>query len=277
MRKQRHLSESLLMKALQHIEKGSFKKVASKWMAEHLKNTNMATRRMQGSFKKTRRKLRILFIDRKNKICYGPSAPKFGETIWVKPHQIKKGIPKPYLKEMYGKSVRLLSAKVISRHWPLDGVFHITDFKEKDPYRFDGIAIKLRCCMEHWVNGLSWEETGLIKYMEEKYVDGRINIGRVVNSEAIRKRYSNLDNIFEQVKREGGFRLNQEVDKDKRYKWGPSQATIHLGPGGEPFWGSGACHRFAIAQVLMVPLPARLGLVHKSAIPFLNNFRSGQI
>ncbi len=270
---QHRLRGNPLKKILHHMRRGSLKKVISKWIIRYRKKIVVAINKISKSFKKRRRKLRVLLINRKNKICHGPSAPRFGETIWVKPHQIKKGIPKPYLKERYGKSARLLSGKVISKRWPSGGVFWINEFNKDDPYRYDGIAIKLICCIAHWGNGYSWEKTGIIKYMEEKNIDGGINIGRIVDSDAIKKRYSNLDKIFEQVKREGRIRLNSEVDKKHRYKWGPGQATVHIGPDGELYWGGGACHRFAIAYVLRVPLPARIGLVHKSAIPFLNDYR----
>ena len=87
----------------------------------------------------------------------------------------------------------------------------------------------------------------------------------------IKNRYKKLDNIFNQIKLEGRLKTMKEMNpKNYREFGGP---VIHIGPGGELFYGAGGTHRFAIAFILNFKLPAMIGCVHKNAIPLLKDIR----
>lgn len=99
--------------------------------------------------------------------------------------------------------------------------------------------------------------------------DGCVNIDDIV------KRYRSLDTIFEQIRKEGRFRIRKEFNqKNFREKGG---VLVHIGPYGEPFFGMGGCHRFAIALILKLKLPSQIGCVYKDAIPLLKNLRKQEI
>ena len=105
----------------------------------------------------------------------------------------------------------------------------------------------------------------------------QVNSVRAINFEYnsmddIYRRYKSLDNVFEEVKIEGKFKTENELNPaifGERSEAG----VIHIGPEGEPFFGGGAHHRFAMAYVLNIPFPAKIGLVHVSAIPHLDAYR----
>ncbi len=260
---------SLLKRGLWYLSEGCVIKLYQKISKEISK----ASKLLKKNYLKIIRKLNIQYTNLKNIILHGKSAPRVGEIIWVDPRKVKKGVPKEYLINVMGKQLSHLSGLVIKSHWPGKEVFQINEVHEDDRFSHDGIGIKLKICIEHWVNGYSWEETGILEFMAEKNKNGRINIHRSIDSDAIQQRYHNLDKIFLQVRKEGRLRLNSEVNKKYFYSWGPAEAMIHIGPNGELFWGGGACHRFAIAYILDIPFPARIGLVHKSAISLLYKFR----
>ena len=133
---------------------------------------------------------------------------------------------------------------------------------------------RIAYCIEHWGNGKSWEEAGAYDYMLKQ-----VNSGRTINFEYnsmddIYRRYRSLDHVFEEVKIEGKFKTENELNPavfGKRSEAG----VMHIGPEGEPFFGGGAHHRFAMAYVLNITFPAKIGLVHVSAIPYLDAYRKG--
>ena len=85
------------------------------------------------------------------------------------------------------------------------------------------------------------------------------------------RRYDRLDLIFERAKQEGRLRTMEEVNPGCFREEGG--VLIHVGPEGELFFGGLGAHRFAIARILKLPLPAMIGCVHVSAIPYLTQLR----
>lgn len=218
-----------------------------------------------------------------NRIRYGPSAPKHAEKIWVTPQECLNALSPNIVKEHCGgllDSPSKASGIVINK-WPSGKVLKIDEYPKEEfciDDWVDGIRIetirkfKFKFCIEHWVNGIPWEKTGAYELMEKaietswnRRWDGCENIDDVI------KRYENLDRIFEQIKQEGRLRRKEEVDSS--LSWRESESIIHIGPGGQPYFGGSGLHRFAIAYILNLPLPAKIGLVHVSAIPYLNHYR----
>ena len=199
-------------------------------------------------------------LNTNNRIRYGASAPRYGEVIWVNPRDVSKFVDRQNVVEtfgfdslnMIGISNAILTSTVIEFGWSNLKTTSINNVP------------KIKACFEHWINGVVWENTGIYEVIEELVKKEGV-YDQCENVEDIVKRYENLDSIFEQTKKEGKFKMSEDGSIEMGY--------THIGPGGEPIFGGGAHHRFAIAYILNIPFPTRLGLVHVSAIPYLDNYR----
>ena len=203
-------------------------------------------------------RLDIFYGDFKNKIRYGPAAPKFAERIWVDPKQCNRYLPHNLTKKLFGKSKRKVSGKVIESRWPLEQAKPIFNLP------------KVKFCIEHWTHNIPWEDTGLYDFMEN-HIREYGSMDGCYNLKDIKKRYEYLDRVFEQVKQEGRLRTREEIKPGSYLE--QDGIIIHIGPEGEPFFSRGGNHRFAMAWVLNLIFPAQIGCVHISAIPYLKSFR----
>lgn len=217
-----------------------------------------------------------------NKAKFGKKAPIFKEKVWIYPRIHNRLLKLEIIREHLGFSGEFTSAQIIEICWPVDQAFIITDFpkeklKKKDwsndwSYR---VKMRFKFCYEHWVNEISWQETGVYDFMQaeiegkNKQVDGCKNINDII------KRYEELDQVFNQVKKEGGFRAENEVD-EKFAKTGRSynQTVAHIGQNGDIYLTGGGWHRFTIAYILGLPMPAMIGTVHKDALPYIDIYRN---
>ena len=206
----------------------------------------------------------LYLFDLKNIIRYGRSAPRFAERVWIDPRSCKKVLSPRVIMELCSVSTqRNASGLVIESPWPSENVKAVTEIP------------KITFCIEHWVNGVPWEDTGVYEYMErkiEKHKEkGKKPPDDCENIEEVRRRYKYLDRVFEQVKSESRMRTMGEINPNNfREYMGP---CIHFGPDGEPYFAMRGSHRFAIAYILDLPLPAQIGCVHLSAIPYLHGYR----
>lgn len=196
---------------------------------------------------------RVLLRDLQNLIRYGWSAPKFAETIWIKSQDCNKVL------NLTDGWQREDSAKVIKSSWPTDNIFPVTDMP------------KFKFCLEHWVNGVAWENTGAYEYMEKLIKREGKGADLCKNMNDIKRRYQKLDLIFTQTKKMGRLKSMKEIKLCSFRESGG--VFVHVGPNGEPFFGMGGIHRFAIAHILKTQLPAQIGCVHVSAISHLDNLR----
>ncbi len=194
--------------------------------------------------------------DIKNKIKYGKAAPVFAERIWINPLDCHKGLDGKYI--LSGIYQRKNSGLVVESAWPLAQAIPIKDVS------------KINFCIDHWINGTSWEDTGIYEHIQ-KYIDVKGEHDRCRNIDDIVKRYNNLDLIFNRIKKEGRFKTREELNPTNFREEGG--VLVHIGPDGELFFSFNGCHRFAIAIVLEMIMPAQIGYVHKSAIPFLSELR----
>ncbi len=213
-------------------------------------------------FRVTLKKCWPVVLNVYNRIRYGPLAPKYGEMIWVNPQEVSVRISREDIKKISGLTrikkmfgiddTVILAGRVIESAWEYEKATPIYDVP------------KIKACIEHWVNGVTWKDTCIYELVWEKVKQKGCH-DQCENFEDIITRYENLDTIFEKTKDEGKFNDSDYGSMGIGY--------IHLGPGGEPFFGGGAYHRFAIAYILNIPFPTRLGLVHVSAIPYLDSYR----
>lgn len=233
-------------------------------------------------------KAKVVFIqpfrNYTNQIKYGSSAPRYGETIYVDPKHCQKGLPDYALKEFYGLNEWPSTGKVVKK-WPIDyeynlfpedngNMFRICDWDYQPPLEFS-IRFRIKACIDHFEKGIPWEETGIYELMETEIFFSKFGErDNCKTKEDIMLRYENLDKIYNQIKKEGALREKDKISLSGFPKKMINQTcTIHIGPQGKPFFEGGWVHRFAIAYILKIPFTATIGLVHVSAIPYLNNFR----
>ena len=200
----------------------------------------------------------IYYLNTSNRVKYGLSAPRFAETMWIKATYETMSLEEKVIKESFGSLRLIASGEVIESVWPVE---------RARPY----MSKRIKCCIEHWVNGVPWKDTGVYEHIYKEVKSDGVKDG-CRNFDDIVRRYDNLDAIFEQAKIEGSLRLKEGIDPS--LYWDKlKDATVHIGPGGEPFLGEYGYHRFAIAYVLNIPFPAKIGLVHVSALPYLDRYR----
>lgn len=221
-----------------------------------------------------------------NKIKYGKEAPVCGETVYVEARTCNKILHSSTIRNILGLTKNRASGKVIS-FWPLEHTLSLmekpgfeADIKswiKKLPYGYIippeySIGIRIRSCIEHWVGGLSWQDTGIFELLQyEMKTSQKGSYDNCKNLDDIITRYNNLDLLFKQIKQEGRLRTQEEINPNNYRK--RFEVLFHIGPYGKTFFGGAGCHRFAIAYILKLKFPATIGLVYKSAIPFLPELR----
>ncbi len=197
---------------------------------------------------------RAFFRDARNRIIYGPEAPRYAERIWINPQECT---------ECLGGFGDRSSGKVVTGAWPPSGGTLISLMEVE----------KVRCCIDHWKRGIPWEKTGIFTFLELKIAR---HPGRAFDDcrtrEDLEKRYEKLDRLFETVRAEWVLKTNGEVSA-----WAFRERDgvfFHVGPEGRFYLGGNGTHRFAMALVLgLTRIPAKIGCVHVSAIPFLQSLR----
>jgi hypothetical protein len=137
-----------------------------------------------------------------------------------------------------------------------------------------GMLVKVRCCVAHWRDGVSWEATGIFDHMLQKLDASGDPAGDRPTRADLRRRYERLDRIFAQVVREKRLRPAHALGEDTARGAIWNGIEIHLGPGGEPIFGDAGTHRLAMARVIgLRRVPALLGVVHESAVSHLPRLR----
>jgi hypothetical protein len=124
---------------------------------------------------------------------------------------------------------------------------------------------KFKFCIQHWVNGLSWEESGaydfLMKLIEKKggAVDNCLTLKDVI------KRYEMLDVIYHQLSQNSKFHKQKQLNPNNFRETGG--IFFHINRNNIPVFGGGGVHRLAMSKILNLNVvPAQLGVVHKAAI-----------
>lgn len=188
--------------------------------------------------------------DGDNRRHYGIGAPRYAECIWIKTADVTKGLK-------YWNSKQ--SALVVHQ-WPQQMVTAVTEL------------VTIRCCLEHWSQGKSWEETGLVDQMMA-WIRERGRVDRLSDHDHVLKRYKELDVLYEMVLREGRLRTRNELVRGNFREEGG--ILVHLGPDGMPYFGGKGHHRLAIAMAAELQyFPAQLGVVHADALDSLPQYRS---
>jgi hypothetical protein len=181
------------------------------------------------------------FTDIWNRMRFGLDAPLFAERIYIDPRHCEAITPAK--KKKLGWD-RRLSGRII-RNWPIkkEEIVAVTQLK------------KIKYCIEHWVNGVAWENTGAYEFYQRQ----GFALGQIM------KRYEKLDKIFEEVRLNGRFRAKQEINPNNFREM--DGIRINIGPSGQLIFGDGGTHRLAIALILDIAMiPAQVGCVYVGAL-----------
>ena len=174
---------------------------------------------------------------------FGKFAPKYGEKILVYPdtdciYYGKKN-------NQYG---RIHSGKVMN-------ISSIT----KDAYNFQNNR-KFIFMHKHFVEGLSWEESGAYQWMVNVVDKGR-TVDGIKSFQEITERYNDLDETFKTVK------INHKLNST-------FSPVLHIGPDSILYFGhGGGAHRLAIAIILNIPFQATVGAIDSNALDYFKMLR----
>lgn len=220
---------------------------------------------------------RRLWIETRTFLAHGPAAPRWNEVIDVDVAAIETAIPTPLdaLPPRPGpEPAAVTEARLVLRRSHelararIGSVIGDADFSRMQPQAVETL-FKIRCCHDHWVRGMTWEQTGLYEIMLRKIaMAGNVSGCRTIDD--LRRRYEGLDRIFDQAAKDRGLRhprsLNASTPRDA--------IEVHLGPRGEPIFAGCGTHRLAIARALhLARVPAVLGFVHREGLRQLAAYR----
>lgn len=219
-------------------------------MFHTLKKFYWKTREFQ---KQTYRRIEIYKRDVANKLKYGWSAPLYKELIWIDPRKIEYMIEREEVKRVSGLHRSRASGVVI-------------DWKKVKNIKPITEEFRIQYCYEHWKNGKTWEELGVIDHMKQTKSYGDWS------RDKIKARFRMLDNAFQEAKNERGLKTRKELDPENFRESGG--ILVHIGTNGETFFGGNGFHRLSIAKVLeLEKIPACVGLVDRGAIKSLEKYR----
>ena len=197
-----------------------------------------------------------LYRDFLNLIKYRIKAPKSAERIYVNPNQC---VISPKLTELwYNKNV----SGMVLKEWP---DFEITPIINQQ---------KITICIAHWVNGIDWENTGAYELLMD-IIDEEGEFDGCVTKNQVKKRYAILDEIFNEVKQTGHFKTRKELNKRNFRETGAP--IVHVGPNGQLFFSEKGNHRFSIGLIQDIKIPVKIGAVHITALPLLNQLRKKNV
>ena len=201
--------------------------------------------------KRVKKRTPYYLLDLSNSVRFGVQAPRYAQRILVDPRALSH-----YIQSGPGRSS---TGRVLDGAWDLD-VDRVCDHP------------KIMVCVEHFVNGKSWQDSGAIELMSNliKEMPGADSCW---NLDDMKHRYRKLDEVFQTVKREGRLRPQSELRPTAFRELGG--VYVHIDRHAQPIFGSAGWHRLAIAQILQLKrIPAQLGAVHRHAI---NDWKSNVV
>jgi hypothetical protein len=182
---------------------------------------------------------------------YGWAAPRWRETIHVDPRDIR-ALVTPKLKRHLVRTTGHQSGVVAGGDWDVE-LAEYRDFRTKLVYR---------SCHAHWVDGVPWEETEIVRIYLDQLAKGEPCPFDDVAG--LMRRYRRLDRIYEDVVRRR--RLSH------RYE---DLVKISIARDHSLLWGPDGRHRVTIALIAGLPtIPARVGYVHPLALPYFQTLRT---
>lgn len=204
-----------------------------------------------------RNKIKIYQRDLSNLLSFGLGAPLFAERLWINLNLDMLALEGDGIYQITHNKGRKSSAIIID-NWPDNRAFKAVD------------AFKVSCCFEHFENGVSWEDTGIVDYMYDLVLSGQTR--NYVSKTEIVNRYHRLDGIFAQLRKDRRLLTRKELDRNAFREYGG--VLFHIGPQGKPYFGMAGQHRFAMCLILGIKkVPAQIGCVHVDALHYLHQLR----
>lgn len=191
--------------------------------------------------------------DFRNIISHGFQAPKYAERIWVEPLECDQILDSGTLR------IREFIGRVTSKEWDSCRQLSLDE------------NVKIKYCRKHWIEGLSWAESGAYDYLMDQ-IEQFGTVDKCNTLEDLQVRFKNLDTVYNAIKRTGellpvnNFRKNTFREENG--------ILIHINAQGKPVFGGSGHHRIAIAKILNLKFPAMLGMVHTDGVKHLKNFRN---
>ncbi|MBO9465001.1 hypothetical protein J7443_07160 [Tropicibacter sp. R15_0] len=185
--------------------------------------------------------------DLKNRLLFGPAAPKSDERIFIDPRRVTRVFQ------------RRKGMKLLRRHTGLvrGGDWDLSTRPLQEMRKF-------RAVWEHFVENKSWEETGIIESMLQSVREKGIYDG-CRNRDDILKRYRHIDALYDSIRRLG--RVQSMAERPEFFRREYDGVFVHVDRHGEVMLAGNGNHRLAIAKVLgLKSMPAQLGVVHRDAV-----------
>lgn len=146
-----------------------------------------------------RKRQRALAVDVKNVLLYGWHAPRYAQRVWIDPLACYEALV------CYGMG-RKETGSVRGGEW------------DEATVPLSGLP-KISACERHWIDGVSWADSGIYDYMYSLVAA----TGRADGCEGlddIRVRYKRVDEMFEQVRRERVLKSRRELGQENFRAWG---------------------------------------------------------
>ena len=202
----------------------------------------------------------LMIRDLKNYFKFGKLGPRFNEVVLVNSREVYFKLSEE-IKQFF--FLRCVSGKVVDFDYLLGNApLLLTQIHSN---------LKFVACYEHFVYGKEWDETLLFEHYKTKQKSGLKLDGNLDSFEDLRRRYAQLDLIFKEVIELNRFKMPFQLQK--KSKRGAGLPTIHIARDGSLLFGGGGHHRFAIAHILNIPLPMKVGLVHPQALEYFANLK----
>lgn len=203
--------------------------------------------------------LRSLIRDSYNRFRFGSHAPQYAELLWVDSARCGSFLHCSEFTNFYRRSVRSATGLIVTQ-WPGDSIQLLSEMP------------KYSYCYRHWVDGLSWKDSGAFDYTLQKISESTTGRYDGLSTLAdVEKRFEILDKVFDLTQKANSLMPQGDlVENNFRERGG---ILIHIGPDGAPYFAGSGYHRFAIAKILNLRFPAQVGCVHIDALDRLTDYR----
>jgi hypothetical protein len=192
-----------------------------------------------------------------NRLLYGDLCPKYAQLLYIDAATCHQLLLSESFRAFYNCRLRSASSLVVKK-WPSKQIMSIAEDE------------KIGYCLRHWRDGLSWKDAGAYEYSLKKIAQSAHGVyDECFSLEDVKRRFDDLDRLFEHAVHHGLESRQVLIPGNFREAGG---SIVHLGPDAVPCFGGAGYHRFAIAKVLNIRLPAQIGCVHVSALEHVADF-----
>jgi hypothetical protein len=108
---------------------------------------------------------------------------------------------------------------------------------------------------DRFLNGTSWEDTGIITHLQNRIIKEGRPMDGCRNKEELEKRYNQIDRLFDDLKRYG-------YQAEKHSTW--DSVSVHIARDGELLFAGSGAHRLFICQIVGIEnIPVWVKVRHK--------------